>query len=477
MTRRAVLTSYAGIREERVDWLWPGRVPLGAVTLLAGQPGLGKSQISLMLAARLTRGELPCGPARAIVVTGEDHRAAVIKPRLLALQADLDLGVLDLKLADGDSEDGLRLPDDVAELESCIAEEGARLVVIDPLVAFLDGSIDSWKDASVRQALAPLAGLAERQACSILGVVHVNKGLSGDAFQRIGGSVGFQGAPRSVLVLGRDPDNDDQRVLVHTKSNYGREAPGLLFTIEQVLVPCADGPDLETSRMVELGETDHDAEAVLGARGDSEERGKRDDAEDFLRGELAGGPLDVKTIQKLVEASKVASWRTIETAKAKLGIVSRRVGGAGADGRWTWELPNSETPRPQTPLLRGYGLSEDPHGDKETERVEVLTPQDESNGVLSVDGEADTPIQVTGLDGKSYPASLLTEAERIIEKYSSNGTRRMLSRSEIRHLVERDHDASVCGILVAELLPDRSGPAPQCSNCARRRPSAEWGDA
>ena len=250
--RRAKLIAYTEIPDERVEWLWPQRVPLGAVTLLAGQPGLGKSQVSLALAARLTLGELPCGPAAAIVATAEDHRAAVIRPRLRAAQADLDR-VFDIRVTRLDDlcEDGLLLPLDVGEIEASVEETGTRLVILDPLVSFLDGRVDSWKDASVRQALAPLAGLAERQACAVLGVVHVNKGLSGDPFQRISGSVGFQGAPRSVLVLGPHSDDADQRVLIHSKSNYGREAASLLLAVEPILLPARNGsPEIQTSRVV-----------------------------------------------------------------------------------------------------------------------------------------------------------------------------------------------------------------------------------
>jgi hypothetical protein len=195
--------------------------------------------------------------------------------------------------------------------------------------------------------------------------------------------VGFQGAPRSVLVLGRDPDDDDRRVLVQTKSNYGREAPSLSFAIEPILLPATDGlPDIETSRIVELGESEHDAEAVLGARGDAGERGKLDTADDFLRSELAGGPVDVQTIKQLAKAA-VIGWRAIETAKARLGIVSRRVGGAGADGRWTWEISNPARLTPQTPLLRSCGLGETPHETGEHGGRNNLSPQGLGNGGLT----------------------------------------------------------------------------------------------
>ena len=382
--RRAKLTSYTDIAEERVTWLWPLRVPLGAVTLIAGQPGLGKSQVSLALAARLTRGELQCGRGTAIIGTAEDHRAAVIRPRLRAAQAELD-AIFDIRvtrLNEEASEEGLVLPIDVGELEASIEETQARLVILDPLVSFLDGSVDSWKDASVRQALSPLAGVAERQGCAILGVVHVNKGLSGDPFQRIGGSVGFQGAPRSVLVLGRDPDDPNRRVLIHSKSNYGREAPSLLFEIEQILLPAADGaPQIETSRVVEIGETDHTAESVLGPALGDEERAGVDEAEQFLRDVLADGPVDAAQVKRDAKAAGISD-RTLDRAKGALGIrmpdCVKRVGGVGERGHWTWELPKSAVPT--TPL---GALSQNPHEHEESPPSEPLRTPPRSNGSLS----------------------------------------------------------------------------------------------
>jgi hypothetical protein len=394
-TRRAKLTAYLNIPDERVEWLWPLRVPLGAVTLLAGQPGLGKSQVSIALAAKLTRGELPCGPGAAIIATAEDHRAAVIRPRLRAAEAELGAAFdIRVQMLDGTgSEDGLVLPIDIAELESSVEETGARLVILDPLVSFLDGTVDSWKDASVRQALSPLAGLAERQGCAVLGVVHVNKGLSGDPFQRIGGSVGFQGAPRSVLVLGRDPDDADRRVLLHHKSNYGREAPSLLLEVEEILLPASDGvPEIETSRIVELGECEHTAESVLGPRLETDERDKVQDAEDLLREVLAAGPVDVATIKREAKAAGIGE-RTLDKAKAALGIRRpdwvKRVGGIGETGYWTWELPKSAQLRAHVQNGDACGLSENPHG-----QTEIALPEAPENAK----GAHYTPMALLGTE-------------------------------------------------------------------------------
>ncbi len=266
---------------------------------------------------------------------GQDHRAAVVRPRLRAAEADLD-AISDIRLQEEGFEAALVLPLDIAELDACVAEERAKFIVIDPLVAFLDGAIDSWRDASVRQALAPLASLAERRACAVLGIVHLNKGSSGDAFQRIGGSVGFQGAPRSVLVLGRHPEEEERRVLVHSKSNYGREAASLLLAVEPIFLPAEDGgPGIETSRIEERGECGLSMEDILVAS--PRERGPRlGRAEDWLAEILSdGGWHDSAGVKELAAANGL-SERTVKRAAQDLGVEHER---RGYPSSTCWRLP------------------------------------------------------------------------------------------------------------------------------------------
>ena len=430
MTRRAKLIPYSQIKRERVESLEPGRVPLGALTIIAGLPGLGKSQWTIGLAGRLSRGELPCGEATAILATAEDAPAAVVKPRLYAVRANMEKVVqVTIELAD-DAEDGISLPADTAEIEECVAEEGARLVVVDPLVAFLGGSVDSWKDAGVRQALAPLAALAARQGCAVVGVMHLNKSMSSDPFMRLGGSVGFGGAARSVLVLGRDPDDAEagnRRVLAQTKNNYGPLAPSLLYEIEPILLSAeADEPEVETSRLALIGESDHDARSVLQVRDDDGDGSALSEAQAFLLDELAEGPVETKEIKRAARDAGHTD-RTLERAKQATGVQSVKIG--FNPSRWAWKLPDTKDANPVGALREAKdatdvgGLRANTH-----EQTKIELP----GTVENVEGSHSTAMASFGDEGDQV------EAERLAEKHgdllNSNGRRVPWENEEQRRL-------------------------------------------
>lgn len=339
----------ATVSRERVEWLSPGRVPLGMLTLLIGDPGLGKSLLMLMLAAEVSR-----QGGNVLILSAEDHAGATIRPRAEAAGADLDRVRVVTVRRDG-VDDGLALPDDAHELEQIAAETDARLVGIDPLMAHLPESVNSWRDQSVRRALAPLHRLAEAQGAAVVVVAHLNKARGGDPLYRAGGSIGIPAAVRSALLLARDPDDDERgnrRVLAHVKCNIGPQAESLSCEIEPVLL---DGDEpITTAAMRVTGTSEVSASALLDAPIGAE-RTERDDAADFLRTELADGPRPAKEIiAAAVEAGH--HRRTIERAKAELGIKSQRVGGAAGGGRWEWSL-NTASPKSATPISPTGGLS------------------------------------------------------------------------------------------------------------------------
>jgi hypothetical protein len=211
-----------------VDWLWEGRLPLGAISLLAGREGLGKSLWAYTLAAQLTRGETPGHffnkPKSVIVVATEDSWAHTIVPRLLAAGANCDR-VFQVTPPP-------TFPNDVAELDRLIDDEDAALVILDPLLSRLDAKLDSHVNAKVRQALEPLGLWVETRHVAILGLIHVNKNTTGDLLTSLTGSRAFAEVARAVLVLMADPDDPTRRLLGQVKNNLGIiDQPTLAFTI------------------------------------------------------------------------------------------------------------------------------------------------------------------------------------------------------------------------------------------------------
>jgi hypothetical protein len=403
--RKALLTPASAVRRERVEWLWEKRIPLRAVSLLVGDPGLGKSMLACLIAARLSR-----QGRNSIFATAEDSVAAVAVPRLEAAGADL-ARITFVRMADEAGEDGLRLPGDTDELETCVAEEQAALVVIDPLAAHLPAEVNSWRDQSVRLALAPLHRMSERQGCATTVVAHLNKSLSSEPLRRIGGSIGLPAAARSALLLARDPDDPDgaegtSRVLAQVKTNYGVVAPSLRFGIEPIYLPAKNGdPDVDTARLVEVGECEHGGEALLASRGDPEERSALDEAVAFLEEELGERTMDAKTVKRAARDLGI-SERTLDRAKQRAGVISERVGGVGSEGRWTWRL---RAPERLANLEIGAhgGLSANLDGQGDLEDGQPLSSPSVEIGVLrAATNRNDCPV----LGDEGFPELVLAPA-------------------------------------------------------------------
>jgi putative DNA primase/helicase len=321
---------------ERVEWLIHGRVPRRAVTVLVGDPGLGKSLLTCRWAGETWR----TGGA-VLLATAEDSIAATVRPRLEAVEADLER-VHIVRLMHEGMEEGIALPDDVALLEERVADTEAQLVVIDPLMAHLPENVNSWRDQSVRRALAPLHHMAEAQDCAVVVVGHLNKLSGTDTLYRIGGSIGIGGAARSVLLLARDPDDPEgeqgrRRVLAHAKCNVGEKAASLLYSVEPTLL--TGDEQLKTARLVEHGEMETTAAQLLSRR-DDDEAPARMEAEEFLRLILEGGPVRSQEVLRQAKDAGIKE-KTLRRAKTTLGVKAVQVGGK-AHGGWAWELPGSD---------------------------------------------------------------------------------------------------------------------------------------
>ncbi len=172
------------VETERVSWLWSGWLALGKLSVVDGDPGLGKSATVLDIAARVSTGsEFPdgsrneAGPGGVVVISAEDALSDTIKPRLEAAGADLERITSLAMLPDGSGHERLlSIPEDLVHLEAEIQRMEAKLVVVDPLVAFFSKKVDSHKDQDVRRALAPLATVADRTGAAVQLVRHLSKG-------------------------------------------------------------------------------------------------------------------------------------------------------------------------------------------------------------------------------------------------------------------------------------------------------------
>jgi putative DNA primase/helicase len=332
----------ADVSPEPIEWLWPRRIAIGKQTLIAGEAGLGKSQIlSAMAAAVTTGGDWPCAEGRAplgnvIILSAEDGIADTIVPRLMAAGADLHRVhvVSAVRTADGKGRRAFNLQSDLTLLERKVAEIGqVRMISIDPISAYMGPKTDSHVNA----VLEPVGELAGRLKVAMVCVTHPPKGSATTAINPFIGSIAFVAAARAAFMVTRDPEDKDRRLLLPVKNNLAPLGKGFGFRLEQRLV---DDPCKEIVASSVYWDSEHvdvsvdEALQATDGKGASE-RPPGVEAEQFLRTVLAHGPLPAKDIKAEAELACV-SWRTIKRVKRKLGIPSEKI---GLEGGWVWTLP------------------------------------------------------------------------------------------------------------------------------------------
>lgn len=336
-----MLQCLADVEPAAIEWLWPGRVPLGRMTLLVGKPGEGKSFLTTYMASRVSTGspwpddsDCPCGSV--ILISAEDDPADTIRPRLDAHYADVRrvhlLSTVRKISAEGEQRDVMFTLADVGALETALKTySDCKLVVVDPIGSFLGGRTDAHRDNEVRAVLAPVAQLAQKYGPAVLVVAHRRKSGGSFADDLALGSRAFTGVARAVWHLSQDPENKRRRLLLPGKNNLAPEGSGLAFTI------CGEPPALAWER-----------EAVIMTADDAlvtEDAGKpkrpgpepelRNKAGEWLKDLLRTGKMDVS---KIKEEAKDAGcgWRTVQRAKDDLGIKPCR---EHFGGGYTWQLP------------------------------------------------------------------------------------------------------------------------------------------
>ncbi len=237
-------TPLSEIKTQHITWLWENRMPQGKITLLEGDPGMGKSLLALDIAAHVSTGRPMPGDSTGkigsvILIAPEDGAADTIKPRvaaggdlsrihLLNTVECLDVNdVKKLKLY----QKPFSLAQNLFELEQAIIQTKAILVVLDPLTAVLGHNIDSSRDQGIREIFTPLALLAESTNCAFLVVRHLKKGSSDNLLYRGAGSIGIIAAARTCLTIFYDPADEKKRVLAVTKSNLAEPPKNLSYQV------------------------------------------------------------------------------------------------------------------------------------------------------------------------------------------------------------------------------------------------------
>lgn len=346
--RRVRLTPASAIGMRPVRWLWDERIPAGAITLIPGREGIGKSLALAWLTARLTRGQLPGQyqgqPRPVIYAATEDSWAHTIGPRLHAAGADLDQ-VYRVDVDRGDGRIGqLTLPADCSALAAEIARLGVVMLAADPLLSLISSHIDSHRDRELRTALEPLAALADQTGCSVAGLAHFSKSDSKDALTLITGSRAFSAVARAVLAVARDPSSGDGTcVLSQAKNNLGRtDLPSLTYIINSADVPTPEGP-ASVGVLTFTGQTSrHVTDILAEGDGDPDDRAERDEAASWLTHYLTthGGEAPSRDALKAAQAEGFAR-RTMQRARHRAGITTHD---QDFPRRTIWRLPASPPP-------------------------------------------------------------------------------------------------------------------------------------
>lgn len=337
--RESVVLQASQVTPEKIEWLWPGRLALGKITLLEGDPGLGKSTLTLEMAARLSRGiPLPGGlqlrPTGTLLLSAEDGVADTIVPRLMAAGANLDLVHIMEGVRTQEGEAGIQIPKDLDLIEEAMTLFGCSLVVMDPLSVFLGDDISENRNQEVRKALAPAKAMFERARVSGLLLRHLTKSQSANPVYRGAGSIGLGGAARVVMMVAEDPEIPGLRILAEVKNNLSKPAPSLSYR----LVSSPVNPD--------VGQIEWSGESRWGAKDlqsppEEEEFGpKLGDAVEWLKEYLHGGvTVMVKQMQRDSVAAGI-SEKTLKRARKAVGVIPAKDG----HGAWGARLPD---PLPQ----------------------------------------------------------------------------------------------------------------------------------
>ena len=301
-----------------VKWLWKPYIPLGKITIIQGDPGEGKTTLALAVAAALSCGEMlpgdlkPREPMNVIYQTAEDGLADTIKPRLEVVNADCShIHVID------ESKEELSMIDE--RIEEAIRLTHTKLVILDPIQAYIGANVDMHRANEIRPVMAKLGRIAETYGCAVVLIGHMNKASGQKCAYRGLGSIDIPAVARSLLIVGKLKNDPSKRVMSHAKSSLAQNGQSLVFQIN------------EHSGLEWCGTIDLTADQFLVDGGTSVS--KLESAKQFLLDILADGAKSQKEIQSAAEEMDFGN-RTLKSAKTALGVKSIKVG----EG-WLWQLP------------------------------------------------------------------------------------------------------------------------------------------
>lgn len=322
----------------KIDWLWKGRLPRGALSVVEGDPGVSKSTLIVELAARISRGDnwpdgMEGSEGSSIIFNAEDAEGSVIVPRLIAAGADLEKVEVDT-----DKEKPFTIPESIPELRKDIEERDVRFISFDPFESFLSAKVDHKSNHHIRQGIRCLEQMAQETNCSVVIVRHLTKDTSKSAIYRGNGSIGIVGASRGAILVSKDPSDSSRIIMVNHKSSWSAQSPGLVYRLEQIVV--SDGKmDVETSKVVWTGDQlAIQADDILAQTMEVGSGVAARDAAGFLREELSAGPKDFVELAKAAQKYGLDRVVLFQTSRL-MGIRRERDG-----DRFLWSLPmdNSE---------------------------------------------------------------------------------------------------------------------------------------
>lgn len=314
-----------------IKWLWFPYIPLGYVTLFAGEEGVGKSWVFCAIASGISNGFLPLterfDPKNVLIFSAEDRADDAIVPRLVKCGANLErISIVNEKFTF--DEKGLR------KFEQCIVESNAVWVIIDPLFAYSDLRLDLNKPHHARYLASGFEQIAYKHSISISYLIHFNKSKGGgDARAAVSSSQEFSNAARSILLIGKDAKDETRRALIHRKHNHSGKGKAIGYTIK--------GGN-EDVIFLWLGESNLTEREIVSHTGSEEERDEHLEAVAFLRETLATGEREAKDVEKEADKLGITS-RQLRTARTKIGITIQsgciRREGFGKDSKNFWRLP------------------------------------------------------------------------------------------------------------------------------------------